>query len=387
MGSLPAQGSIDSGESAAGREVRAGMADWLSVLSELRERCQDAVLITVAETRGSTPRETGAKMLVTPNAVSGTIGGGNLEYRAIEFARERLSRDTAETNRCELRRFPLGPALGQCCGGVAILHFEHLTQPIAPWAARLSELRRRHEAAVLVGRAEGDAGADKLVVTEQSRWGGLDDPALERAAARIARSLLQNRGGVGLTRPEAAPGGGEEGPLLLFEPLRPGDFRIVLFGAGHVGRALIRILGDLPCVVTWIDSREDQFPEHSPGNVTVSVREAPDLEVASAPKGSYFLIMTHSHPLDQNICEQVLRRGDFHYCGLIGSRSKRHKFEKRLLARGVEPGALAKLTCPIGVEGIEGKQPAEIAVAVAAQLLQAHSRVAVMAPLDSVNRT
>lgn len=379
-------GVIARGESGVGREVRAGLNDWLSVLSELGEHGQDGVLITVAETRGSTPRETGTKMLVTPAAVVGTIGGGNLEYKAIEFARERLCCDAVETNRCELRRFPLGPALGQCCGGVAILHFEYLTRPLPAWIAQLAELRSKREAAVVVGLAEGIAGAEKLVVSEHFLWGGLDEPALEEAAAQTARSLLAKREDVRLARPGDADRGEGEDPLLLFEPHLPIDFHIMLFGAGHVGRALVRILGDLPCVVTWIDSREDQFPRDLPANVTVSVREAPDLEVAAAPRGSYFLIMTHSHPLDQNICERVLRRDDFHYCGLIGSQSKRRKFEKRLTASGVEPASLAKLTCPIGVEGIGGKQPAEIAVAVAAQLLQVQARVPVMPHLDRVNQ-
>ncbi|MDH3468973.1 MAG: xanthine dehydrogenase accessory protein XdhC, partial [Gammaproteobacteria bacterium] len=149
----------------------------------------------------------------------------------------------------------------------------------------------------------------------------------------------------------------------------------VLFGAGHVGTALLPILAGVGCTVTWVDSRADQFPPTVPDGIRIVRRDDPQFEVDCAPRGSYYLVMTHSHPLDYAICERVLRRRDVWYCGLIGSRSKRLKFEKRLRAQGFGPAELSRLTCPIGIKSITGKRPGEIAVAVAAELLQIQARV------------
>jgi xanthine dehydrogenase accessory factor len=161
--------------------------------------------------------------------------------------------------------------------------------------------------------------------------------------------------------------------LLLLERIAPSDFHVAVFGAGHVGKALVSVLAGLPCRITWIDSRVDQFPSSVPSNATVERTDAPEYTVRQLPPDSYVLIMTHSHPLDLQICEGALRRDDFTYVGLIGSKTKRTKFERRLLERGLEVTALARLTCPIGVPGVTSKHPAVIAVAVAAQLLQAWS--------------
>lgn len=144
----------------------------------------------------------------------------------------------------------------------------------------------------------------------------------------------------------------------------------MLFGAGHVGQALVRALADMPCRITWVDSRDAAFPTAVPANTTVVATDAPEAEVDAAPAGAYFLVMTHSHPLDQALTEHILRRADFDYFGLIGSDSKRRQFERRLAARGVAPAQLATMTCPIGVSGINDKRPAAIAIAVAAELLQ-----------------
>jgi xanthine dehydrogenase accessory factor len=144
---------------------------------------------------------------------------------------------------------------------------------------------------------------------------------------------------------------------------------VLVFGAGHVGKALVPLLAQLPCEIAWIDPRAEEFPGALPANVRQIDSSTPEYCVDDALPGSFYIVMTHSHALDQAICERILRRGDFTYCGLIGSRSKRLKFEKRLRARGISAPTLQRLVCPIGVAGIDGKQPAEIAVAVAAQLL------------------
>jgi xanthine dehydrogenase accessory factor len=154
-------------------------------------------------------------------------------------------------------------------------------------------------------------------------------------------------------------------------------FTLQLYGAGHVGRAIARLLDSLPCRVQWIDAREDEFPDRpSAAHVERLCVEPVLSEVAQAPGGAFFLVLTHSHELDLALAEAILRRGDFGFFGLIGSATKRARFERRLAQRGVAAEALARLHCPIGVPGIPGKQPEVIAVAVVAQLLQAAARTA-----------
>jgi xanthine dehydrogenase accessory factor len=145
----------------------------------------------------------------------------------------------------------------------------------------------------------------------------------------------------------------------------------MLFGAGHVGSALANILAALPCELTWLDSREGQFPQILPGNIRAETDDALETRASRAFPGTYHLVMTHDHALDQAVSEAILRRGDFAWFGLIGSATKRSLFERRLAARGIAQQALDRMTCPIGIAGIGGKEPGVIAVAVAAQLLVA----------------
>jgi xanthine dehydrogenase accessory factor len=155
---------------------------------------------------------------------------------------------------------------------------------------------------------------------------------------------------------------------------RPAPMHIVLFGAGHVGHALVTLLGSLPCVVQWVDERDELFPDETPPNVQIEATDTPDVIVDNAPAGAYFLVMTHNHALDFSLAARIMRRRDFTYFGMIGSKTKRVKFERRLLERGVDLDRLAEMTCPIGVGGIVDKAPSAIAVAVCAELLQIRSR-------------
>ncbi|MEW9582783.1 xanthine dehydrogenase accessory protein XdhC [Paraburkholderia sp. DGU8] len=155
---------------------------------------------------------------------------------------------------------------------------------------------------------------------------------------------------------------------------RRAPMHIVLFGAGHVGHALVTLLGSLPCVVQWVDERDELFPDETPANVQIEATDTPDAIVDTAPPGAYFLVMTHNHALDFSLAARIMRRRDFTYFGMIGSKTKRVKFERRLLERGVEPDRLGEMTCPIGVDGIVDKAPSAIAVAVCAQLLQIRTR-------------
>jgi xanthine dehydrogenase accessory protein XdhC len=155
------------------------------------------------------------------------------------------------------------------------------------------------------------------------------------------------------------------------EAPRPAPMHIVLFGAGHVGHALIKLLGSLPCVVQWVDERDELFPDETPANVQVEATDTPDAIVDTAPPGAYFLVMTHNHALDLELAERILRRGDFAFFGMIGSHSKRKQFEHRLAARGLDPALIGRMKCPLGVDGIVDKSPEIIAISAAAQVLQA----------------
>jgi xanthine dehydrogenase accessory factor len=146
----------------------------------------------------------------------------------------------------------------------------------------------------------------------------------------------------------------------------------MLFGAGHVGAAIVRALAELPCRVTWVDERDDLFPAEVPANVSVEATDTPEALVEKAPQGTIFLVMTHSHALDLRLSHAILSRpGALHgdWFGLIGSETKRRQFEHRLRERGIDDARLGAMVCPVGIPGIEGKAPAVIAASVAAQLL------------------
>jgi xanthine dehydrogenase accessory factor len=164
-------------------------------------------------------------------------------------------------------------------------------------------------------------------------------------------------------------------PLAESEPASwpetPPRFTLQLYGAGHVGRAVVRLLATLPCRVQWIDEREAEFPpEALPPHIERLCVEPVQAEVAAAPPGAFYLVLTHSHALDLALAQAILARGDFAWFGLIGSRSKRASFEHRLRERGFDAALIERITCPIGLSGIEGKAPEVIALAVVAQMMQ-----------------
>lgn len=242
-----------------------------------------AVLVEVSAARGSVPRGDGTRMLVSADAVLGTIGGGHLELQAIAQARERLQAGGGEP----LQHIALGPSLGQCCGGALDLRYTML-------------------------------------------------PAVNVAA------------------------------WMLPAP----RFTLQLYGAGHVGRAIVKLLADIDCQVQWIDEREAEFPaEPLPPHIVRVCVEPVEAEVAQAAPGTCFLVLTHSHDLDLAITQAILARADFAWFGLIGSATKRARFEARLRQRSVDAALIARMVSPIGLPGIHGKEPAVIALAVVAQLL------------------
>ena len=340
------------------------MNEWIRELADLSAACEPLVLVTVAGIRGSSPREVGAKMIVTQRETVGSIGGGQLEYQAT-----RIAVDMLDAEQPALRSFPLGPALGQCCGGVVEILFEPVSGGMPAWLRDLVAVHGQQEPAVIATRISRST-PQKFVVTSDAVYGAdglVNDGMLARAravldGARVATRNVQE----------------------FFDPVVDPDLNIAVFGAGHVGSAVVDALSRLDCNIRWVDSRSNIFRD-VPRNVRTIETAEPVLEVAAMPPGSFYLVMTHSHALDFDICDRILRRGDACYPGLIGSRTKRRRFEKRFREQGLAQSAIDALVCPIGVDGISGKKPAEIAIAVAADVLKVHeqaSRAATQYPAN-----
>jgi xanthine dehydrogenase accessory factor len=331
------------------------MQVWLNDLQHLLAHGDAVVLVTVARVEGSAPREPGTKMIVTREEARYTIGGGHLEWKAIETARRVLKDGMRSPRTRKLERFALGPSLGQCCGGAVVLAFERLDVSDLNWVTTLA---KRTAQGLSTVRSVSFAPKPDAVM--------LSDP---EPGATDADCLLWDGPAFGDTHAESGP--------LLTETVAPRDFNVVLFGAGHVGAALVRVLATLPCHVTWVDSRDaagsSPFPaaQFVPDNVSIEPNDAPDEAVDRAPPNSYFVVMTHNHAVDLALAECILKRGDFGFFGMIGSYTKKKQFEHRLAARGIDPAKIERMVCPIGIDGIVDKSPEIIAVAAAAQLLQA----------------
>lgn len=249
--------------------------NWSSAANQLSQQGRAYVLVTLVGVSGSTPRNSGTKMVISHSDIFDTIGGGHLEHKTIKHARAMLLKGESGQH---LEHFQLATNLGQCCGGNA---------------------------------------------------------------------------------------------SVLFECFAAVGVNIMLFGAGHVGKALVPILAALPCHVTWVDSREEQFPSNidSYHNVTKVVSEEPEFEVSTMPANSYFVVMTHNHQMDFEISHAILKREDFKYLGLIASDTKRRRFVQRYKHREVDPSLVERMSCPIGLEQVGGKLPMEVAVSVSAQII------------------
>ena len=264
--------------------------NWIQILAELERKGEPCVLVTVVEHKGSTPRDSGTKMLVTEQGCYATIGGGHLEYKALKLARDML---LSGEQQMKVERFNLGASLGQCCGGMA---------------------------------------------------------------------------------------------SIMLEPVVQARHHLVLFGAGHVAKALVHILATLPFRITWIDERESEFPLEQIANVTQVVSDDSVGEIASQPANSFYLVMTHNHQLDLELCANILKRQDARYFGVIGSKTKRKRFDYKLKERGFSEANLTQMICPIGLSEVSGKHPAEIAVSVAGELIREYQQVGTLAPVTASPR-
>ncbi|WP_299470434.1 xanthine dehydrogenase accessory protein XdhC [uncultured Roseibium sp.] len=293
-------------------------------------------LVTVTRVDGSTPREAGARMVVRQDgAFYGTIGGGTLEFEAIRMAVEAVRK---ERESFVLHTVSLGPDLGQCCGGRASVSMEVLTRNSLETAMKL---------------AEAEANQSSFGTCAEISGGSLGP-----------RRLLE-------TVPDSPFAISEEkaGTATLCERFGNEKRHLMLFGAGHVGKALVLALAPLPFEITWVDSRPDQFPGPVPLNVTKVCVDKPAAMLDEAPDGAFVVVITHSHALDEEIMARALLNQSFGYCGVIGSKTKRARFLRRLKARGIDNALLAHMICPIGASAVKSKHPAAIAAGIAVEML------------------
>ncbi len=302
------------------------MIDWLTWLRDVAPRTPSAMVGIIAS-EGSAPRGPGTRMLVTADALYGTIGGGQLEYRAVEQARSILDHPPGTWR---IQDYPLGPLLGQCCGGRVRLLVEHVDPSRLAWSADATE------GSVLVS----------TLLPERIDRAVRSDAVPDRLSARGDR-----------------PTAGARFAELVGRYRRP----LYMFGAGHVGQAIARHAERLPFRLAWFDSR----PSYDAiDGVAIVPEEAIAQCVAEAPDDAALVILTHDHALDYRLTLAALRREHAAFVGLIGSATKKARFNARLEADGVTPERRARLTSPIGLAGVIGKEPDVIAIATLAQLLQ-----------------
>jgi xanthine dehydrogenase accessory factor len=369
------------------------MLTWPTILRFL-ERDGVAVLVTVAEAKGSTPREQGARMVVRADgAFKGTIGGGTLEWLALAEAQKVLDGGPPVATLDKA----LGPDLGQCCGGRAVLSIERFAAEDGGWIQPLA-------AAESAGPIETAAKRDRRGVwVRRLVFEAADaERAKPRTPAQVAR-ILESR----LKEPRNWPNQrsvaaetprvpleravslqvGSEGYELL-ERFGEASTPVLLFGAGHVGRALVLALAPLPFRITWVDPRPDAFPAHVPANATCVAEADPANVLDAAPPGALVCVMSHSHALDLAVVSAALPDPRFPFVGLIGSRTKRARFTRQIVDAGHAPEVAGRLVCPIGLPGLSSKEPAVIAAGVVAQLLleregagRAASRGGLMVPM------
>jgi xanthine dehydrogenase accessory factor len=311
------------------------MQTWPTIERFLTEHGA-AALVTLAQAQGSSPREAGARMVVAPNgAFTGTIGGGALEWGALAEAQALLARrDGPAVTRLDRA---LGPDLGQCCGGRVLLTIERFGTADRQAIAPLAEAER---ASVLttIASVAGDGRLSRRVARADE--GHSPRPAYDvQSDGRVYERF-----------------GDEPTPFYLF-------------GAGHVGRALVVALAPLPFLVSWIDMRPGAIPEAFPANVTAVTQSDPVELLSRAPDGAFIAAMTHSHALDLDLVIAALQANRFAYVGLIGSATKRARFTSAMQKMGMAADVAGKLICPIGLTTIKDKAPAAIAASVAAQVL------------------
>ena len=305
------------------------LSGWLAqILTSLRQDKPVARLI-ILSAKGSTPRGAGAELIITQEGQSGSIGGGALEYQASHIARETLASLPATGFARFIRDFALGPDLGQCCGGNVRVLFEFFAPAalVDLQALQLAEPQAyQHDLTSQIIPKAYDSNIMRTSFSYNKASGHLI------MAARTART-----------------------PLYIY-------------GAGHVGRALVNVTNALAVERIWVDSAAERFEDVAPDDVTIAPARDMAQIAAHAPHGAFHIIVTYSHQFDEAITHALLAKGVFGKIGLIGSATKKARFAKRFLAAGIAQDAIDKVQCPVGLPDVKGKEPAHVALSIAGQI-------------------
>ena len=347
---------------------------WIGAISKHKHQKDDYVVITVVETNGSTPCNTGQKIVYSGgDNFYGSIGGGNFEYKALKNAQRMLSLDV---NQVEVVRYPLGASLGQCCGGYVKVMFESELNDAGidqdqSWIKHVKDLEEQ--------------GSDFIVCTEigsinESRRLGYkivythdqtNDTSVDSSSSDKFNEIddLFNLTGSDKELKKAAILMQEDS--ICYERFAYSEKQpVAVFGAGHISRALMPMLSKLPVKVYWIDDRKAELDKYEGDTSTINiVCDDPSVAVSDLPKNIYCMIITYSHQIDFDICEQVMLRDSFCYLGVIGSSIKGNKFKKRLLNKGLSENIVDKLRCPMGMKYKFIKSPIAISISIATDLI------------------
>lgn len=293
------------------------------------------IRVLIVEGKGSVPRPAGVSMLIFADKIEGTVGGGAMEWEAMREARQMIG---AGASKGRVMRLSLGPQLGQCCGGQVMMLLE-------PWDARSD--------------APTDAmpSAPRQMLRPVLAEAGTEPPApLKRLAMKLRTGQLP------APTPKIEDG-------WLFEPPMGPCHAIWIWGAGHVGRAVVEVLSPLPdLALTWVDFARERFPERIPDAIDPLIAADPASLIPHAPRTAHHLILTHSHALDLALCHGLLSHGAASI-GLIGASSKAKRFSNRLRELGHSSAQISGIACPIGDVTL-GKHPQAIAIGIAGALLR-----------------
>jgi len=350
--------------------------NWMQSLEITHNQKLDYVVLSVVETKGSTPCRSGDKIVYTGQSpMFGSIGGGNLEYQALKQAKNLLNQ---KANSITTQKYPLGATLGQCCGGFVKIMFESFvcqnseSKDNNTWLENCIHLTNKESdfilATVIQSQSNNILVGTKFVYSANQDDSDLNKNYLLKKMHDDALQALQSNAKATMkeyTLPD------EQKIDMCYEQFTCSQLQAVaIFGAGHIARSLMPLLTQLPIKVYWIDDRQSQFDEYL-GDLG-SIKQICDdftLAIDDLPKNTYCLVITYSHQIDFEVCEKIIDRNDFCYLGVIGSKIKGKRFRDRLRHKGWSDNLVSQLICPIGVKRAFLQSPISIAVSITSELL------------------
>lgn len=352
------------------------MMSWMKSLEGIHNQKIDYVILSVVETKGSTPCRTGDKIIFTGQSpMFGSIGGGNLEYQALNHASNLLAK---KTNNITIKKYPLGATLGQCCGGFVKIMFEGFVDQGPDsicnntWLENCVNLTKEESDFVLATIVQSEVdqypmGIKVVLPNNQNSLNIKSDNFLKEVMEGANRTLQADEKAAFKQHPIDEKRQIE----VCYEVFSTSRLQTVaVFGAGHIARALMPLLTQLPLKIYWIDDRPTQFEEYLGDTSGINqICDDFNLAIDDLPKDTYCLVITYSHQKDYEICENIIDRNDFSYLGVIGSNIKGKRFRDRLRHKGWSDNLVSQLICPIGVKHTFLQSPISIAVSITSELL------------------